>query len=119
MRKQVAHMLQRQHAHQAQVLTEGFLTVESSTPPATGRAVGAHGRHDPRLRHHPRVAVGWKWICASALCLSSSFYLLREHSDPDGIIGTRHLVLREQPPKVYILSRAPAFRGCGAPTTIQ
>lgn len=40
-------------------------TVDSSTPAATGRAVGAPWcHHRPRLRHNPRAALGWQWICA-------------------------------------------------------
>lgn len=38
-------------------------TVESSTPPSTGRAVAAYRRHRARLRFKPGAPVGWKRIC--------------------------------------------------------
>lgn len=45
-----------------EVLTR-MSTVESSTPPSTGRAVGANRRHRARLRFKPGAPMGWKRIC--------------------------------------------------------
>lgn len=99
-----------------QVLTT-VSVVESSASAATGRAVGAPGRHHrARFRYDPRIALGWQWLCTSMYTASST---PRDLANPDDFLGPRYILLQPQSTKVHFLSRAPTLRGRGATNTIQ